>query len=171
MGRVGVDADFSDFVHARSVSLMRLAWLLAPDRAAADDLLQSALLRAYRRWHRIERDPEAYVRRALVTVAIDERRRPWRRETSVPSVPKRADSADQTVAVDDAELLRRALMSLPAGQRAAVVLRHREGLSAAQAAQLLGCSEGAARSQASRGLDKLRVSLQQPGVDIERGIA
>jgi len=60
---------------------------------------------------------------------------------------------------------------LPERQRAAVVLRHREGLSAAQAAQLLGCSEGAARSQASRGLDKLRLSLQQPGVDIERGIA
>ncbi len=169
MGQAGVDADFSAFVHARSVSLMRLAWLLAPDRAAADDLLQSALLRAYRRWHRIESDPEGYVRRVLVTVAIDERRRPWRRETSVSSVPDRVDAADPTTAVDDAELLRRELATLPAGQRAAVVLRYREGLSAAQVAELLGCSEGTARSQASRGLDKLRASLADAGVDIERG--
>jgi len=159
MGRAGTDEEFRDFVAARSASLMRLAWLLAPDRSAADDLLQTALLRTYLRWRRIQYDPEAYVRRVLVTVAADERRRPWRRETAVDVVPEDADDADPTGAVDEAERLRQALVGLPARQRAAVVLRYREGLSAAQTAELLGCSEGTARSQATRGLDKLRVAL------------
>ena len=159
MGRAGTDEDFRDFVAARSVSLMRLAWLLAPDRAAADDLLQIALLRTYLRWRRVQYDPEAYVRKVLVTVAADERRRPWRRETAVAAVPEQAVDADPTAAVDEAHRLRQALVGLPARQRAAVVLRYREGLSAAQTAELLGCSEGTARSQATRGLVKLRAAF------------
>ena len=162
MGRAGTDEEFRDFVAARSASPMRLAWLLAPDASAADDLLQTALLRSYLRWRHIHHDPEAYVRRVLVTVAADERRRPWRRETSVDAVPERVVDADPTGAVDEAQRLRQALVGLPARQRAAVVLRYREGLSAAQTAELLGCSEGTARSQATRGLDKLRAALADP---------
>lgn len=70
-----------------------------------------------------------------------------------------AEQADATERVDDSDLLRDALASLPARQRVAVVLRYREGLSAAQTADVLGCSEGTARSQATRGLDKLRAAL------------
>ncbi len=169
MGRTDVDAEFGDFVAARAGALMRLAWLLAPDSAAADDLLQTALLRTYLRWRRVD-EPEAYVRRVLVTVAADERRRPWRRETSVDAVPERPDPADSTAAVDETEHLRAALADLPPRQRAAVVLRYREDLSAAQTAELLGCSEGTARSQATRGLDKLRAALGVPAPGTDGGI-
>lgn len=169
VSRAEVDAEFREFVAARSAALMRLAWLLAPDRASADDLLQTALLRTYLRWRRIEHDPEAYARRVLVTVAADERRRPWRREQSTDRVPERAVAADPLGAVDDAALLRAGLAALPAGQRAAVVLRYQEGLSAAQTADLLGCAEATARSQATRGLDKLRAALAGDAVDVEGG--
>jgi DNA-directed RNA polymerase specialized sigma24 family protein len=50
-------------------------------------------------------------------------------------------------------------MSLPAGQRAAVVLRYWLDLTETQAAAVLGCSVGNVKSQASRALAKLRVSL------------
>lgn len=169
MSRAVVDEEFRDFVAARSAALMRLAWLLAPDRTAADDLLQTALLRTYLRWRRIEHDPEAYVRRVLVTVAADERRRPWRREHSTDELPERPNASDPTGAVDEADALRSALAGLPARQRAAVVLRYREGLSAAQTAELLGCTESTARSQATRGLDKLRAALAGTSVDTEGG--
>ena len=53
-------------------------WLLAPDQASADDLLQTALLRTYLRWRRIEHDPGAYARRVLVTVAAAHHTN-WRR--------------------------------------------------------------------------------------------
>ena len=46
------DEDFREFVVARSAALLRTAYLLQRDRAAAEDLLQSALAKAYRHWSR-----------------------------------------------------------------------------------------------------------------------
>ncbi len=168
MSRAETDAQFRDFVAARSAALMRLAYLLAPDPAAADDLLQTALLRTYQRWRQVA-EPEAYVRRVLVTVAVDERRRPYRRESAFEAVPDVPVADDALGRVHDAELLRSALAGLPARQRAAVVLRYREGLSAAQVAGLLGCSEGTARSQAVRGLGKLRAAWGDETATVEGG--
>lgn len=162
MASAGAEMEFREFVAARSPALMRLAYLLAVDASGAEDLLQTALLRTYLRWSRINRDPEAYVRRVVVTVAADDRRRPWRREQATETVPEQLAPGDPLTAVDEAERLRVALAALPTRQRAAVVLRYREGLSAGQVAKLLGCSEGTARSQAVRGLGKLRAALSQP---------
>jgi RNA polymerase sigma-70 factor (sigma-E family) len=154
------DDEFEQFVAARSTALMRLAYLLSADPAAAEDLLQTALVRAYVRWGRIAANPEAYVRRVLVTVAIDESRRPSRRrEISIAEVPPSASSIDQFAWADDRIRLRRALADLPPGQRAAVVLRHWLDLDAAEAAHMLGCSRETVRSQAARGLAKLRAAL------------
>jgi len=162
MGSAGAETEFREFVATRSPALLRLAYLLAADASGAEDLLQTALLRAYLRWSRISRDPEAYVRRVLVTVAADERRRPWRREHVTETVPDQPAPGDPLGAVDEAERLRGVLAALPARQRAAVVLRYREGLSGVQVASLLGCSEATARSQATRGLGKLRAALTRP---------
>jgi DNA-directed RNA polymerase specialized sigma24 family protein len=52
--------------------------------------------------------------------------------------------------------VRLALAALPGRQRAVLVLRHWEGLSEAETAELLGCSAGAVRRQARRGLAVLR---------------
>jgi RNA polymerase sigma factor (sigma-70 family) len=51
-----------------------------------------------------------------------------------------------------------ALMQLPYGQRAAVVLRYWLDLSETETAAILGCSVGNVKSQASRALAKLRTS-------------
>jgi DNA-directed RNA polymerase specialized sigma24 family protein len=48
--------------------------LLTRDRGHAEDLLQTALVEAYRRWGRIDGDPYPYVRRVPVTSAAS-----WRR--------------------------------------------------------------------------------------------
>ena len=69
------EAGFEEFVAARSADLLRTAVLLTRDRGHAEDLLQAALVTAYRRWGRIERDdPYPYVRRILVTTAASRRR-------------------------------------------------------------------------------------------------
>jgi len=76
------DEAFSEFVAARSRHLLQAAYLLTGDRHRAEDLLQTALTRAYLRWDRIETDdPEGYVRRTLTNAHIDWwRRKPWREE-------------------------------------------------------------------------------------------
>ena len=52
--------------------------------------------------------------------------------------------------------------TLPPGMRAAVVLRHVEGLSVDETAHALQCSTGTVKSQTARGLDKLRDLLSEP---------
>jgi len=151
------DIEFRRFVETRSAALLRLAYLLAADRCAAEDLLQIALVRTYLRWRRISSDPERYVRRVLVTVAADERRRSHhRRELPSQSLPDGPDLDEPYGQVDTRERLRAALAALPPRQRAAVVLRHWVGLEPAEVAELLGCSAATVRSQTMRGLDKLR---------------
>jgi RNA polymerase sigma factor (sigma-70 family) len=64
----------------------------------------------------------------------------------------------------------RALRALPAQQRAVVVLRYWEQLTQAETAELLGCSEGAVKSAASRGLARLR-ELTGPWPDLQAPLA
>jgi hypothetical protein len=74
---MGDDDGFREFVTARSPALLRTAYLLLGDRALAEDLLQTALVKAYRHWGRVTAggNPEGYVRRIMV----NERRTWWRR--------------------------------------------------------------------------------------------
>jgi RNA polymerase sigma factor (sigma-70 family) len=66
--------------------------------------------------------------------------------------------ADGTPQVDQRSDLIAALRQLPPRQRAVVVLRYWDGLTETQAAEVLGCSVGNVKSQASRALAKLRTS-------------
>jgi RNA polymerase sigma-70 factor (sigma-E family) len=145
--------------------MLTMAMLLTGhNRADAEDLLQTVLERAFRRWRRICRggDPGSYVRQMLVNASIDRwrllRRRPEQPIDSDDSLPAVAGlfRPDQSAAIADHDLLWRALAQLPPGQRAVLVLRYYEDLTEAQTAALLGCSVGSVKTQASRALDKLR---------------
>jgi RNA polymerase sigma-70 factor (sigma-E family) len=165
---IGVeDVSFDDFVVASSARLFTMARLLTGGhRAEAEDLLQGAYERAYRRWGRISRrdDPERYVRQMLVNASVDRWR--WlRRHPEIPLVISRADpgTADTAAAVADRDLLLRALAALPPRQRAVLVLRYFEDLSEAQTAMMLGCSVGTVKSQTARGLARLRDRTSEGG--------
>ncbi|MFL6239556.1 MAG: SigE family RNA polymerase sigma factor [Actinomycetes bacterium] len=151
---------FRDYVAGRSARLLKTAWLLTGDWHLAEDLLQTALAKTSLAWHRIERheNVDAYVRRAMVTTYASWWRRKWRGETPTELLPDRLTSADAFTEVDLRESVRRALVQLPARQRAVVVLRYFEDLSEADTAAALGCSVGAVKSHASRALARLRES-------------
>ncbi len=144
--------------------MLTLAMLLTGhNRADAEDLLQTVLERAYRRWRRICRtgDPARYVRQMLVNAAADRwrvlRRRPEQPLDPDDSPPLAAFARpDEATALADQDLLWRALARLPPGQRAVLVLRYYEDLTEAQTAAVLGCSVGSVKTQAFRALTKLR---------------
>jgi RNA polymerase sigma-70 factor (sigma-E family) len=156
---------FTTFVSARSRHLLQTAYLLTGDRHRAEDLLQTALTRAYLRWDRIvSEDPEGYVRRTLANAHIDWwRRKPWREEPTadLPDLP----GPDQATAYDVREAVLQALAGLSRRQRAVVVLRYYEDLSEAEIAHVLGCSAGTVKSAASRAMAKLR---EHPGLAAQR---
>jgi RNA polymerase sigma-70 factor (sigma-E family) len=132
--------------------------LLAGNRHDGEDLLQAALERLIRQGRRVNGNQESYLRRILYNLAADRWRREhaWHRKLPMLRAGQRAVAPDSIAAVDLRDALIRALHQLPAQQRAAVVLRHWEQLSEAEAADVLGCSEGTVKSAASRGLRRMR---------------
>jgi RNA polymerase sigma-70 factor (sigma-E family) len=151
-------AEFTEFVSGRSGALMRLAYALTADQHAAEDLLQTALMKAAARWRRIHTAPEAYVRQIMYHEQVSRwRRRARHRETVMADPPDRPEAP---VTSPEARLdLQQALRALPAGKRAVLVLRYLEDLPEAQVADLLGCSVGTVRSQAHKAVTQLRAAL------------
>ncbi len=152
----GVPA-FEEYVAARSAALWRSAWLLTGDRHRAEDLVQTALMKCWRRWDRID-DPgavEAYVRRTMVTTYTDWWRRRWNGELPTDDLPERVDAGADPGLRRDVLV---ALAALPRGQRAVVVLRFYDDLTEEQTAAALGVSVGTVKSQTSRALCALRTS-------------
>jgi RNA polymerase sigma-70 factor (sigma-E family) len=151
--------DFEEFVALRGPTLVRLARGLLKDPHLAEDVVQDVLARALLQWERVSaaRDVDAYVRRMVVNACTSWFRRAARRER-VTDQPLVLDKpvADRTGQFVDRELLIALLRRLPAKQRAVLVLRHYEGLSDTDIALTLNCSEVTVRSNAHRGLARLR---------------
>lgn len=171
------DASFEEFVAGSSGRLLTLALLLTGNRRVeAEDLLQDALERAYRRWGRIIREgnPEPYVRQVLVNGSVDR----WRRMRRRREEPLAGDGAvvvagDRIDEFADRDLLLQAMAKLPPRQRAVLVLRYFEDLSEKQTAAILGCGVGTVKSQSSRALARLRQlttpSLGEPPAEPQAG--
>lgn len=148
--------DFDEFVVARSTALLRTAYLLTRDHQLAEDLLQTSLTKAWFAWGRLDGHPEAYVRKIIVNTYSSWWRRKWNGEQPTDELPE-TGSVDGTDAVDSGNDLWDALGRLPRRQRAVVVLRYFEDLTEAQTAELLGCTVGTVKSQASKAFAKLRI--------------
>ncbi|MCP2337087.1 SigE family RNA polymerase sigma factor [Actinomadura rupiterrae] len=155
------DDEFAAYVTARSAWLQRVAYLLCQDWHRADDLVQTAVTRLYLNWRRAEASDnlDGYARTVLVRVYLAEQRGAWwRRVRTVEDVPDTTTRPDDPDAALD---LREALRSLPARQRAVVVLRFYCDLSVDQTAEVLGCTSGTVKSHTARGLAALRRSLEE----------
>ena len=169
MTRSPRDEEFSAFVQARRVELLRSACLLTAGDTQAEDLVQTALARLYVAWPRVRRSGRqamAYTWRIVLHAHIDEVRRPrWKREHYVADVPDEFDPAGPgdlagfDVAWVNGAAVRAALGELAPRMRAAVVLRHWLDFSVEETAELLNCSEGTVKSQTAKGVARLRELL------------
>jgi RNA polymerase sigma-70 factor (sigma-E family) len=156
---------FGEFVAARGAALSRTAYLLTGDHHAAADLLQAALVATAVHWRRVVQggNPEAYVRRAMV----NQRTSWWRRNRRVVG----ADRLPEPVTGDESEQtaqrisLARVMATLPARQRAVIVLRFYEDYSVEQTARAMGCSAGTVKSQTHLALARLRALIGDLAVD------
>lgn len=157
---------FRQFVAAQIGPLRNLAYLTCGNWHTAEDAVATALAKLYPRWRKLDR-PDLYVKTMVYRAAVDEVRRPWRRERSAGDDLPDVALSDHTPASDNRLRVRAALRSVPRKQRAALILRYYLGLTLEETADVLRCSVGTAKSQTSRGLSRLRELLADEKIDLE----
>jgi len=135
--------------------MRRFAAVAAPPEVEPEDLLQEALVETLRRHHLVDLDhPAAYLRRVILSLASNHRRRRgprWKAERLIAaSKGRNADSYPSDLSE---------LMWLSPLQRAVLYLSEVEGYKFEEIGQMVGCSAPAARMSASRARRRLRSVL------------
>jgi DNA-directed RNA polymerase specialized sigma24 family protein len=163
-GLVGVDAGRDAMgrfdVHFDELWTLsyRVAFKILGDREEASDVAQDAVFKTAQKWGRVEGFASAFAARVASQRAIDviRRRRPLNASsrTGTPGFP--VEERDELVDV---------LRGLPGRQRDTVVLRYLADLSERETADVLGCSPGAVKQHAARGLAALKAAL----IDLQTG--
>jgi RNA polymerase sigma-70 factor (sigma-E family) len=172
------EAEYLEYVAAKSPWLRRVAFLLCQDWHRADDLVQTAITKLYVNWSKAAKVEhlDAYARMTLVNSYLAEQRTTWWRRVlprGDPDTRTAAEAAAAAASAPGSDLdmsldLRAALAALPPGQRTTLVLRFYCDLSVQQTAELMSCSTGTVKSQTSRGLEALRRILDaQPTFQAE----
>lgn len=154
------DKEFAEFFSARFDTARRIVYAMCGDWSEAEEIAQSAFVRVYARWSKIELDTvDAYLRTVLTRGFLDTRRRGRAREHAMAEPPDRIVPAEN--GAEDRVALRAALLAVPPGQRTVLVLRFLADLSVEQVAETLGCTAGTVKSQTARGLTALRAAYER----------
>jgi RNA polymerase sigma-70 factor (sigma-E family) len=149
---------FDELYGRHATPALRLAVLLAGDRARAEDLVAEAFIRVLPHWRLGEvLDFGPYLR----TAVVNEFRSRLRKQAREPELDPVVEVDDLADLIADRAALAGALRRLPDRQRAAIVLRYFEDLAERETAELLGCSIGTVKSSVSRGLVRLRELLEE----------
>ncbi len=178
----GDPAAFRELVRRYGDGVLGYLFRMTGNRDQAEDLFQETFQRVHEKAHTYRGGSfKSWLFTIATRAAIDTVRRRKRtptlslnRDTDCeddPSpletvvAPDAADPAEELVREEQREQVRRAIASLPVGQRAALVLAYYQQLSYQEVAQTLGCSVGSVKTQMSRALAKLAQRLPDP-VDV-----
>lgn len=158
--RAGDKAAFEDLLRPVIVPAARFAYGMLHDRAAAEDVVQEAALKAWRRLGNVREgaDFAPWFYGIVANESRSVRRARWWSVLALDRVEQ--PPGPKPSAVETGEDLRHALMRLPADQRAAVLLHFYLDLSIEDAARSLGISAAGVKSRINRGLKKMRSALQ-----------
>ena len=173
--RVADDEGFRALVTSHARSLHRLAYRMTRNEQDAEDVVQEALLKAYRGLDKFENRSElsTWLHRITTNCAYDLlRKRVRRAEDDLPETDAEADAVTTSLASNlpgpdqnaHAQDIRRRVnesmerMSPP--ERTAFVLRHYEGQTLEHIGQTLGISLAATKQCVFRAVRKVRQDLE-----------
>ena len=145
-------------------SLVRLAYCLIGDRAAAEDAAQEAFVSLHRHWDGV-RDSGAvvaYLRRATINQCRTAQRRLIRGRGALARLPSRVDAAsseDSAVERDERRRLSAAIRELPARQREVLVCRYFLEMSEAATSEALEIGVGSVKQHAHRARTALHAMM------------
>lgn len=159
---------FEGIVRRWQHRLVTLAWRFCRDRAMADDMAQEAFLKAFRSLAAFR--GESAFSTWLTAVALNTYRSRLRAEGPplLSLDPARTFSAEagalrSLIERQKAEVVRKAVLTLPAQYREAILLFYFEDKSVAEAASVLGIAEGTLKARLHRGRELLRHKCRNIG--------
>jgi len=164
------DEALSDLVRQRGRQLTGYAYLLTGDVAAAQDLVQDALIRVFLRTRAgfTPEVAEAYVRRSIMGLYVDSFRRRRRWALLRRMVATVDDGEEPELSAADRIDLRATLATLAPQERACVVLRFYEDMTIADIADQMQLAPGTVKRYLSNAIRKLQVRLGPVAVPKER---
>lgn len=163
---VDLDGSFEFLVDAHGGRLFSIALRVIGDRSDAEEAAQDAFVRAYRalEGYDPEQIRELRLRPWLATIVLNVCRNRTRvrrvRTVELAFEPAAEPAVDPLARRVDKAGWAALLATLPPAQRAAIVLRHVDGLSYAEMAEALGRPEGTLKAQVHRGLGALREAFE-----------
>jgi RNA polymerase sigma-70 factor (ECF subfamily) len=175
--RTGNPDAFRALVDRHSRTLFHTAYRLTGNEQNAEDIVQEALLKAFRKLDKFDRRAEfgTWLYRITVNTAMDLMRKEKRRTAKAPmegglemETFASTEPAPDRVALsgETGRAVARVLAGLSPLERSAFVLRHFEGRTTAEICQTLGIRTGATKQAVFRAVRKLRTALEpmlQPG--------
>lgn len=160
VGRLASFDDLAELYRAEHLALVRLARLITGSRELAEEAVHDAFLTVFQ--HRASvRVPVAYLRRAVINHCHSVVRRAAVERRKLELVGNRCGPHPEPVLTPELDDVWRSLDVLSVDQRTALVLRYHEDLTIAQIADAMGKRPGTVKSMLSRGLDKLRLEVEQ----------
>jgi RNA polymerase sigma factor (sigma-70 family) len=156
-----------ELVHARGQALVRYAFVLCGDQSRAEDLVQTAITRTFARRGALD-EPEAYVRRAILTGYLDEQRRTglFRRRRGLLATPA---AYEITTDVEQHHDVMALLAVLSPQQRACVTLRYLCDQTVDEVARTLNCSTGNVKRHLHDAVVRLRAEHSASEEEHEHG--
>ncbi len=158
--KAGDRAAFDEIMLMTERRTAQLAWSILRDTEEVKEALQETFLRVFRHLRSYDetKDFHGWLTRVTVNVCRDLRRRRKRGFESIDEAAMTDDARieDDLIRRDEIAQLRRAIDSLPAKERMAIVLHDVEGLATHEVAAALGNSVATVRVQLSRAREKLR---------------
>lgn len=159
---------FRELVLDNSHAMFRLAWRMTCDESAAEDIVQEAFIKAWRKIgdFRMQSSFRSWLHRITVNTAMDQLRTRSRREQIERNEPEweqlqqASEATKHDVQIDVQDRTRAAMMNLSDTERAALMLRHFEGHSIQEIAQILNLTTNACKQTVFRAVKKMRVELQ-----------
>lgn len=165
----GERAEFRALVDRYALAVHRVAYRLLGDVTDSEDVTQETFLRLWKQaagWQSAGAGVPAWLRRVATNLCLDRLRRRGRFDGTMPEQvedrqPNAATRLDQGIM---SAIANRALMALPATQRAAVVLTYYEELANSEAAEVMGMNLKAFESLLLRGRRALREQIEREGL-------